>query len=84
MRYYTSGHDINTPGLVRTGEYETLEEALLGLCQTADKYEMAYLCHTQSQVTVAYLYHSQVRRKKEICTIKFHFDKLRKIIESNT
>lgn len=79
MKYYTSGHSLSHAKFHRTGEYETMEEALLGLHKTSETFEFAYLCNAETHATIAYLYHGLHDKKSR--GIKFHFDALQCLVE---
>ncbi len=76
-KYYTSGHNLNHATISKTGEYATLEEALLGLHTTSESYEFAYLCYVRTHETIAYLYHGVHDKRSR--GIILHFDVLKKI-----
>lgn len=78
MRYYTSGHNLAHPTITRTGEYDSLEEGLVGLHQTSETYEFAYLCNAETHDTVAYLYHGLHDKRSR--GIKVNFETLLKIV----
>lgn len=77
MKYYSTGIDIAKFRHDRTGQYNTLEEALRGLLETAKNYELAYLCISSTKETLAYMYHGMTKPKT--VEIEFHMDRLKDI-----